>query len=108
MLSLYSAVKLLKKNCNEKHSLSLAGVKYQPNTDILGSIALSSLPSIEQILSMHLPDGVLMILSAAYLSLVAELKNVLPIMIFIFVASNLVTVYKGLCMAIDCLAFLLT
>ncbi len=69
----------------QRETLSIVGWRKVPtNTDILGSIALSSLPSIEQILSMHLPDGVLMILSAAYLSLVAELKNVLPIMIFIF------------------------
>lgn len=72
----------------QRETLSIVGWRKVPtNTDILGSIALSSLPSIEQIF-VNAPAG-WRINDIERRLFVARrrIENVLPIMIFIFVAS---------------------
>ncbi|HEK2095792.1 TPA: glutamate synthase large subunit [Proteus mirabilis] len=87
----------------QRETLSIVGWRKVPtNTDILGSIALSSLPSIEQIF-VNAPAGwrINDIERRLFVARRRIEKRITDNDFYICSLSNLVTVYKGLCMAID-------
>ncbi|MGP7974543.1 glutamate synthase large subunit, partial [Proteus mirabilis] len=87
----------------QRETLSIVGWRKVPtNTDILGSIARSSLPSIEQIF-VNAPAGwrINDIERRLFIARRRIEKRIADNDFYICSLSNLVAVYKGLCMAID-------
>ena len=87
----------------QNETLAIVGWREVPtNKDILGSIALSSLPKIEQIY-INAPAGWLSsdLERRLYMARRRIEKRISDADFYICSLSNLVTIYKGLCMAID-------
>lgn len=87
----------------QRETLSIVGWRKVPiNTDILGSIAFSSLPLIEQVF-VNAPAGwrISDIERRLFVARRRIEKRITDSDFYICSLSNLVTVYKGLCMAID-------
>ncbi|MBZ6071407.1 glutamate synthase large subunit [Aeromonas schubertii] len=87
----------------EKETLSVVGWRKVPiDTNVLGPIAKASLPSIEQVF-VNAPPGWVMKDLERRLYIVRRRieKRVQDDYFYVVSLSNLVTVYKGLCMPVD-------
>ncbi len=86
----------------EKEALSLVGWRKVPiDTNVLGPIAKASCPASNRSLSTPRPAGSTRISSAASISCAAASKRISDDYFYVVSLSNLVTVYKGLCMPVD-------
>ncbi|MDO2946800.1 glutamate synthase large subunit [Aeromonas simiae] len=87
----------------EKETLSLVGWRKVPiDTNVLGDIAKASLPSIEQVFVNAPPGWVMKDLERRLYIVRRRIEQRIKDDYFYVVSlSNLVTVYKGLCMPVD-------
>ena len=87
----------------EKETLSLVGWRKVPiDTNVLGSIAKASLPSIEQVFVNAPPGWVDKDLERRLYIVRRRIeKRISDDYFYVVSLSNLVTVYKGLCMPVD-------